>query len=48
MDRMPRSRSASRPDLAIGMPERVALYVFGVACLISFILDSPVPMAIAP
>lgn len=38
----------ARPDLAIGLPERLALYAFGVACLIATLLDSPVPMAIAP
>jgi hypothetical protein len=48
MTTQPRSRSASHPDLSIGLAERLALYVFGVACLISFFLDSPVPMAIAP
>ncbi len=39
---------AARVDLAIGLPERLALYAFGVACLIAFLLESPVPMAIAP
>jgi|GEM_PF-3555193 len=48
MQRKSRSRSVTLANPAIGMAERVALYVFGVACLISFILDSPVPMAIAP
>jgi hypothetical protein len=40
--------AATRIDLAIGLPERLALYAFGVACLIAFLLESPVPMAIAP
>ena len=48
MPRKPRSQSVTHAGSAIGMAERLALYVFGVACLISFILDSPVPMAIAP
>lgn len=48
MQRKPRSRPARRPDLALGLPERLALYAFGVACLISALLESPVPMAIAP
>lgn len=48
MHRKPRSRPASRPALAVGLPERLALYAFGVACLIAAFLDSPVPMAIAP
>lgn len=38
----------ARVDLAVGLPERLALYVFGVLCLIAFLLESPVPMAIAP
>ncbi len=41
-------RVVARPDLAIGLPERLALYVFGVLCLISLLIESPVPMAIAP
>ena len=40
--------AATRFDLAIGVPERLALYVFGVLCLIALLLESPVPMAIAP
>jgi hypothetical protein len=40
--------AAKRIDLASGLPERLALYVFGVLCLIAFLLESPVPMAIAP
>ena len=43
-----RHSTAQRLDLAIGLPERLALYFFGVATMISFLLDSPVPMAIAP
>jgi len=43
-----RRSTAQRLDLAIGLPERLAFYVFGVATLISFLLESPVPMAIAP
>ena len=39
---------AARLDLGIGLPERLALYVFGVLCLIAFLLEAPVPMAIAP
>ena len=38
----------ARFDLGVGLPERLALYVFGVLCLIAFLLDTPVPMAIAP
>jgi hypothetical protein len=30
------------------MPERLALCVLGVVCLIALLLESPVPMAIAP
>lgn len=48
MHNQTRSRPASRPDLAIGLPERLALYAFGVLCMIAAILESPVPMAIAP
>jgi hypothetical protein len=48
MDRNTRSQPAGRPALAIGLPERLALYAFGVACLIATVLESPVPMAIAP
>jgi hypothetical protein len=56
MDRNLKSPSTStnrrsvgaRVDLAVGLPERLALYAFGVACLIAFLLESPVPMAIAP
>ena len=44
MNRLPRHSTAP----ALGMAERLALYVFGVLCLIAFLLDSPVPMAIAP
>jgi hypothetical protein len=40
--------AVARVDLASGLPERLALYVFGVLCLIAFLLESPVPMAIAP
>jgi hypothetical protein len=43
-----RRSMAARSDLGIGLPERLALYVFGVLCLIAFLLESPVPMAIAP
>ena len=55
MDRMIQSRKLearrvqrSSSALAGGLPERLALYVFGVLCLIAFLLESPVPMAIAP
>jgi len=46
--RQSRRSMAARIDLGIGLPERLSLYVFGVLCLISFLLESPVPMAIAP
>ena len=38
----------ARFDLGVGLPERLALDVFGVLCLVAFLLESPVPMAIAP
>lgn len=37
---------ASKPT--IGTAERLAAYIFAVFCLITLIMDSPVPMAIAP
>lgn len=40
--------TAPLPSPGVGLAERLALYVFGVGCLISFLLESPVPMAIAP
>jgi hypothetical protein len=36
------------PATTSGLPERLALYAFAVGCLIAFLLESPVPMAIAP
>ena len=36
----------SKPN--IGTAERLVAYVFAVFCLITLIMDSPVPMAIAP
>ena len=32
----------------IGTAERLAAYAFAVGCLLALIMDSPVPMAIAP
>ena len=46
--RQSRRSMAAPVELAVGLPERLALYVFGVLCLIAFLLESPVPMAIAP
>jgi len=45
-----RNEPAAAPVTApgAGLPERLALYVFAVGCLIGFLLESPVPMAIAP
>ena len=33
---------------AIGIAERLAAYIFAVFCLLTLVMDSPVPMAIAP
>jgi hypothetical protein len=33
---------------AIGTAERLAAYAFTVGCLLALLMDSPVPMAIAP
>jgi len=53
---MDRTRTSKRnnpaaapvPSPGVGLAERLALYVFAVGCLIGFLLESPVPMAIAP
>lgn len=33
---------------ALGLPERLAVFAFAVACLLAFLRDNAVPMAIAP
>ena len=38
----------TRPDGTIGLAGRLTLWSIGVLCLIAMLLDSPVPMAIAP
>jgi hypothetical protein len=40
--------SRDHPDGTIGLAGRLTLWSIGVFCLIAMLLDSPVPMAIAP
>jgi hypothetical protein len=33
---------------SLGFTERLFVYLFGLGCLVACVLESPVPMAIAP
>ena len=46
MARTATSHPTSKPT--IGMAERLVAYTFAVGCLLALIMDSPVPLAIAP